>query len=174
MNQLQEIMDWYQTAVDALRVTTRVVGRGGAGILTARHIFRDLPANESLARLGMAGEQLNNLNILAMVAVFERLLRDYVVSIVQSRFQAPGEIETRIAENIQADAEFWNFSNRLVDVFANVPADLRGRVKQFIDFRNWVAHARHAAASPEPAPINVAPKDAHRVLTAFLLQAGLV
>ncbi|MGH7191964.1 MAG: hypothetical protein ACREJM_00340, partial [Candidatus Saccharimonadales bacterium] len=145
-----------------------------SGPLTSRYVFHSLSASDNASRLSVASEQLDHLTVLALVAVFGRVLRDYVASVIQRRFSPIGSVETRISMCLLEDAEFWNFSARLIDVFDNVQVDVRGQVKQFVDFRNWFAHGRHAAAAPEPPPINVIPKNAHQVLTTFLRQAGLI
>lgn len=174
MNPLDPIIDWHRTAQDALRVTLRVINQGAGGIVTSRHVFHAMPQDDCFDRVRMASDQLDNFTVLALVAVFERLLRDHVLSIVQNRFAATNSIETRIMACVENDAEFWNFTGRLIDVFDTVHSDVRGRVKQFVDFRNWLAHARHAGTLPQAAPLVLTPRDVHQVLTTFLQQAGLL
>lgn len=173
MNPLDPIIEWHQTARDALRVTLRVIRMGTPGVVTSRHVFDSLPPADSAARVGLAKGQLDNVTVLSLVAVFERLLRDYVASVIQNRFLPSGVAEVKILDAVCDDSEFWNFSSRLIDVFENVQVDVRGRAKQFIDFRNWLAHGRHAGAVPQSAPIQATPRDVHRVLTEFLQQAGI-
>lgn len=171
MNPLDGILEWYQTVLDALRVTTRVIDRKIPDAITNRRVFFVLSDEESKKKLGDAKTELDNLVVLAMVAVFERLLRDRVIAMVAAAFPGANPSTDAIGSELAKDAEFWNVSSRLIDVFVTVPEDIRGNAKQLVDFRNWVAHAHFLA---HPSPINAEPKMAHRRLSEFLRLANLI
>lgn len=171
MNPLDGILEWYQSVLDALRVTTRVVNKKISDAITDRHVYFGLPDSESRKKLGIAKAELDNLVVLAMVAVFERVLRDHVLRTVASAFPGSNPTIAAIGSELAKDAEFWNVSSRLIDVFVIVPEDIRGNAKQLVEFRNWVAHAHFLA---NPPPMNAEPNMSHQRLSEFLKLANLI
>jgi hypothetical protein len=171
MNPLDPIMDWYQTAYDSLRVTRRVLQSGAKGLVTDRHVFFDLSLDESGHKVDESISELENVVVLALVAAFERTLRQYVLDVLRATLIDGDAVRGRIREEVANDVEFWHFSDRLVDVFETVPALDRGNVKQLIEFRNWVAHGHFLA---KPAPVRAEPGPTYRRLTDFLRTADVI
>jgi hypothetical protein len=170
-NPLDPVMDWLRTAVDSMRVTQRTLDRGLAGAVTSKHVFYRQPPADCRARLQAAQEEIERLVVLALTAIFERTLRDYLVQMPLTTL-LPGDAHGEaVREEIIKDIELWNISARLMAVFPGVDPAVRGQVKQIVDYRNWVAHGHTRA---KPAPTNVVPVRAHQALTAFLLQAGVI
>jgi hypothetical protein len=170
-NPLDPVMEWYRTALDSIRVTQRTLEKGLAGAVTKRHVFYGQPVADCTARLQAAKEELERLVVLALFAIFERTLRDYLVQMPLTSLPAGDPHGDAVREEIIKGIEFWNFSTRVLEVFPGVSSAVRGQVKQIVDYRNWVAHGHTLA---KPAPTNVVPVKAHQALTAFLRQAGLL
>jgi hypothetical protein len=169
-NPLDPVIEWYRTALDSMRVTQRALNQGITGAVTNRHVFFSQALTESTARLKGAKKELEQLVVLALVAIFERTLRDYLVQMPLTSLPPGDPHGDAVRAEIIQDLEFWNIS-RVIGVFPAVDSAVRGQVKQIMDYRNWVAHGHTLAKS---APANVVPVKAHQQLTAFLLQAGVI
>jgi len=169
-NPLDPVMEWFRTAFDSIRVTQRTLTQGLAGAVTNRHVFYGQPLTDCKAQLQAAKEELERLVVLALTAIFERTLRDYLVQMPLTSLPPGDPHGDAVREEIIKDIEFWNIS-RVLEVFPVVDPDVRGRVKQIVDYRNWVAHGHTIA---KPAPTNVVPVKAHKDLTTFLVQAGVI
>jgi hypothetical protein len=170
-NPLDAVMQWYRTALDSLRVTQRTLNQGIAGAVPDKHVFFGQPLADCTSWLDSAKEELERFVVLALTAIFERTLLDYLTQIPQTALPPGDPHRDAVREEMIKDIEFWNISSRVLEVFPAVDANVRGQVKQIIDYRNWVAHGHTLA---KPAPSNVIPAKAHQQLTDFLVQAGLL
>ncbi len=170
-NPLDSIIAWYTTAKDSIRVTRRVIEKSTAGIITKKHVFHGKAKNESETSLNRALVELNQLVVLALTAIFERSLRDYLCDLPVIAPSTSDPHQNAVRDEILKDVRFWNISSRVLDVFVTVEPTLRGEVKQVIDYRNWVAHGRTTA---EPPPVIMTPAKAYERLTEFLTQAGIL
>jgi hypothetical protein len=169
-NPLDSILEWYQAAYDSMRVVRRVIKQDAKGLVTDRHVFFNLSVKDSERRIEDSVRELQNVVVLALVAVFERILREHVVRVIQAALGGGGSARETILRELEHDVEYWNFSERLVDAFEMVPALDRGNVKQLIEFRNWVAHGHFLA---KPAPVQAEPRRARDLLVAFLQSADI-
>jgi hypothetical protein len=170
-NPLDPVMDWYRTASDSIRVTERILNQGIVGAITDKHVFFGEAVTENLTRLEAAKEELQRLVVLALTAIFERTLRDYLLAFMRNALPS-GDAQREALQNaLLQDIEFWNFSARVLEVFPQVSPNIRGIARQIIEYRNWVAHG-HTLGTP--APSNVTPAHAHQYLTDFLSQAGVL
>lgn len=170
-NPLDPVMSWYRTALDSIRVTQRTLSQGIAGAVTDKHVFFGQPLADCTSLLDSAKEELERLVVLALTAIFERTLRDYLIQYPQTALPPGDPHRDAVREEMIKDIEFWNISARVVEVFPAVDTNLRGQIKQIIDYRNWVAHGHTLA---KPAPSNIVPGKAHQQLTDFLVQAGVI
>lgn len=170
-NPLDPVMQWYQTTFDCIRVTQRILTNSIPGAVTRKHVFHAKPLAETTSWLDSASEELDRMVVLALTAIFERTLRDYLAQFPQRALPPGDPHHDAIREEMLKDIEFWNISSRVVEVFPAVAPNLRGQAKQIIDYRNWVAHGHTLA---RPAPANIVPAKAYQQLTDFLLQAGVI
>ena len=170
-NPLDPVMEWFRTALDSMRVTQRTLKKELPGAITYRHVFFKQPLTDCTERLQAATEELERLVVLALTAIFERTLRDYLVQMPLIGLPPGDPHGDAVRDEIIKDIEFWNISTRVTEVFPGVDPAVRGQVKQIIDYRNWVAHGQTIA---KPAPTNVVPVKAYEVLTTFLLQARVI
>jgi hypothetical protein len=167
-NPLDPVLAWYRTANDSLRVTRRVIEKATPKVVTKKHDFHGKDQKDNLDALDRAGGELDRLVVLGLVAVFERALRDHLLTLPVIAPISGDPLRDAVRREILKDVEFWNISVRVIDLFTGVPGPLRGEVKQIIDYRNWVAHGRTAT---EPPPVATTPAKAHQRLAAFLSQA---
>ena len=153
------------TAHDAIRVTRRSLTRQ-PGVVQSKHVFHAQTAQESDVALDRAAEELRRVAVLALVATFERRVRDSLIDRVKTGLADPALVDAAVEE-----LQMWNFKQRLIGACSGVNDSLAGQVKQLIDYRNWVAHGKTTA---EPAPVATNPQAAHARLSDFLRQAGMI
>lgn len=170
---LAPVWAWYEMARDSLRVATRVVEKSIPKAITRKHVLHGLAAGDATSRIRDARYELDNLAVVAMVAVFERTIREYLTIRVLPQLSANDTFDQALREQVVEDIEYWHISSRVIDgLFKHrVDPDLCGRVKQIIDYRNKVAHG-HVRGKPPPA--NMTPASAYERLALFLGNAGVI
>ena len=120
----------------------------------------------------MAKNQLVDLVVLELVAVFERVLRDFVLQLPRHVLSGRDSVDEAVRREIHEDIEYWRLSDRLLSIFVGrVGAARVGQIKQVVGYRNWVAHGRR---HPVPPDGYVTPVVAYRQLTEFLLSGGVI
>jgi len=170
---LDEVLEWYRTAVDALAITEHAVLRAVPGAIVERHAsLHGETESAAMAKLAASRIGLAQVAVVALTAVFERILRDRLVGIAGTVVRGSTDSEERLHAQVRSeladDIEFWNISSRVLGVFT-VDGRLRELVMQVINYRNWVAHG-HSIARPPPARID--PIAAHDRFSRFLIAAG--
>jgi hypothetical protein len=170
-NPLDPILAWYATVNDCVRVTRRVIELGVAGAITDQHVFFTQGDQQKQAGLDRAQLELDRLVVLGLVAVFERTLRDHLAALPVIGAPTGVPLHEQVRENIVKDMERWSLSPGVLELFAAVDPTLRGQVKQIVQYRNWVAHGH---TLNQPPPVSTNPAKAHRRLTDFLIQAGVI
>ena len=150
-NPLEPVWKWYRVIQDTLRVSLRVMKKPTlSDAITHRHVFFGLATADAIEKIREAQDELDNMAVVAMVAVFERAIRDYVLAQVIPLFSPLDELRLALKEQIASDIDFWQLSPILIDkVFkAKVDGDLCGMVKQIVEYRNRVAHGHVKGAKP--------------------------
>ena len=122
-NPLDPVIKWYRTTLHSIRVARRVLTKGITGAVTNRHVFYKQPVPDCEKWLDEAKEELERLVILALTAVFERTLRDYLVQIPRTALPPGDAHREAVCAEIVKDIEFWNISDRVVAVFPSVAAN---------------------------------------------------
>src|SRR5687767_5265767 len=115
MNPLEPVWRWYQVARDSMRLALRVIEKKIPGALTKKYSFHALSGAAAGQRFRESQQELNNMANVAMVAVFERTLRDFVAGPVLPRLPDSDDFAKAIQVQIQNDIEFWHVSARLID-----------------------------------------------------------
>jgi hypothetical protein len=170
-NPLDPVMAWFKTARDSLRMSQRTLEKDIPDAVVAKYVFYAKPLEECESLLDSAKDEIERVVVLSLTAIFERTLRDHLVQYPNNAMQSGDPTEVAVRTELTRNIEFWNFSSQVVEVFPNVSTDVKGNVKQIIQFRNWVAHGHSAGVAP---PINLVPAKAYQQLTEFLTQAGIV
>jgi len=192
-NPLDSVLEWYEFALDSIRVTTRIARLGSSvfaadpaaptvppptvsdwAINARRKRLFGLDPGVATASLQAAEDRLASLVVLELVAVFERVLRDHLTTRAESQILTDPVLRDAFREAVAADIEWWKVGERLIDVFVGVDSGLRGEVKQVVEFRNWVAHGWHTQRPPRKrVPSFIPVQEAYDRLTKFLKAAGL-
>lgn len=170
---LDAVMEWLRTASDGLRVARRVLTGDPAKAVNDKHVFYyDPTPDHSVRRLDAARNEIDDLAIVVMVAVFERRLRDHLAGLPPVAVPFSDPLAEAVRGQLLDDMEFWENSKKLLGLFqSSVPADLIGQVRQIIDYRNWVAHGRNPR---KPPGVTLTPVQVHERLSEFLRLAGAV
>src|SRR5262245_26383037 len=111
-NPLDPVMDWYRTAYDSMRITQRVLEKDIGGAVTSKHRFWTEAREGSIEQIKQAKTELDCLVVLALAAIFERTLRDYLVGF--PRYKRPRKKTDRdhleaVITRINQDIERWKF-----------------------------------------------------------------
>jgi hypothetical protein len=170
---LEPVWRWYETARDSMRVASRVIKKGLPGAVGSRHVFSSLSPGEADQRLKEAQQELDNMMVVAMVAVFERALRDHLETLIVPHLPAADTLTVAIRDQVKDDIEYWHLTARIIDEVykTRVAGDLCGMVKQIINYRHEIAHG-HTRGIPPPAFAN--PSVTYQRLTRFLRDGGVI
>lgn len=158
----------YLTIKDSIKVTRRSLSKE-ISILHNRTSFKDLKSIEANQKMETAGKEFSDLTILALFASFERHLRDEI-STKSSKLQEiiPHVLGDRINELAQKEIERWQISE-IIDLFDfAVDGSVRGKMKQILGYRNWIAHGKNPGKLPSIR--NVEPKTTYETIDKFITQ----
>ena len=173
MSRLDTIWSWYIAGIDSLRLVQRMQrNRESFPRLTERgfeSIYERSPIEVEQA-LDEAQVWVENLVVLHLVAVFERILRRQISAEIDAARRLDRPVQNIVLKVCRGESEYWRLGGEVLDVFPSVDANLRGQVKQIVQFRDWIAHGRHVDEDP---PIAVTPHFAKETLAKFLHQANL-
>jgi hypothetical protein len=175
MSQLAAAMDRYSILQDAFEVVLAMVRSPEQW---RRFVADDnffMVGDQETCRTSVANcrKELDEMFVLSLVAIFERLLPDASDDLVHHQFSISNETHRKFRDAVRDDVEYWTFRERLLEVFATVPQNIRGQVKQAIGYRDWVAHGRKYGSTPELPIANVTPLFAFKILSSFLAEANL-
>ncbi len=168
MNPLDEYMDAFATAKDAIKVARRTLdGRknplGNTGL-------EGMSAQQAQDALREAEEQLEKLVTFALFATFERELRDHLsctVGTIGEVPTVPGELASKLKLYLEAAADRWRI-DQVIELFGPpVSSSDVSNVKNIRTYRHYVAHGMQP-------PTSLLPEKAYAQLSAFLKSAGLL
>jgi hypothetical protein len=109
--------------------------------------------------------------ILSLFASFERELRSFVQYIIDTNINKRNQIIIKFISLTSDSVERWIMKD-IIDSFVGiVDEDIRSKVKQIYDYRNWVAHGKNPNKLPS---IRTDPKTAFVTLCDFTNQAASV
>lgn len=175
MNPLDPIFDAYSTARDALKVVSRCATSPDVDEDRPfrRTRFHNHPEEVNLNLLSAARAELDDLTVLSLYATFENCIREHVAGHGQ-RLQAAAA-PTGFESALRARFEEWASESFRMDhavkLFESaVGEDLIGQIGQVRVYRHWIAHGRGQG----PAPPSIEPIMVYKIVTAFLVKAGLV
>ncbi len=132
-------------------------------------MFEDSRQEDVKGVLEKSGKQLADLIVLALFAAFERQLRDDILDKSSKLTEIiPLEMGERINKLAQKEIERWRI-DEIIDLFDfTVDGDVRGKLKQILQYRNWIAHGRNPQKLP-PVP-STAPKTTYDTILEFFSQ----
>jgi hypothetical protein len=157
---LDSILEVYETTKDSLKVTQRVVAAGMEQLL-AKTQFIDESPDSSSALISKSRDQASDLTIIALWAVFER----HVIEFVREKSQPlekfpPPAVSHRLYEKVHSEIERWKSEDILDLLKGDIDANLLGLAKKIKKFRDSIAHGHSKSSSEKTDPIT-----AHTVLS---------
>lgn len=113
-------------------------------------------------------DEHSDLFVLALWAIFERFLRDFLLEKGQALQQhvTPNILAQGLYQHYQKEVEYWK-PDEMLDFMKNLMIqqnnniDLIGNAKQIYTYRNWVAHGKKVGKKPS----HVKPQTAYETLT---------
>jgi hypothetical protein len=127
--------------------------------------------DEIIKRISSVEVDLDDIMILSLFASFERELRSFVQNIIDTNINKNNKIIVKFITLTSDSIERWIIKD-IIDSFEGiVDEDIRSKVKQIYDYRNWVAHGKNPNKLP---PIRTDPKIVFVTLCDFTNQAASV
>lgn len=151
-----------------MKVTRRSITRNMSW-LHNRTIFEDLQLSEVGHLADTANRELADLIVLALFANFERQLRDEILN-KSSKLQevVPTALGERMDVLAKKEIERWR-TDEIIDLFDfAVDGNIRGRMKQVLEYRNWIAHGKNP--DKLPASKTTEPKTTYDTIVNFITQ----
>jgi len=160
---LDPILEAYLTTKDSLKITQRVLA-GDMEQLLARTQFIGEPLDTSNALISKSREQTADLAIIALWAVFER----HVIEFVREKLQPlkrtpPPALPHRLYEKVHSGIERWKSADILDLLKGDIDANLLGLAKKIKKYRDWIAHRNPKSSAEKTDPIS-----AHTILSQIM------
>ena len=165
---ISSIFSNYLIVKDSIKVTRRSVSREISG-LHNRTLFEDLKLSEVAHMTESANREHADLIVLALFAGFERQLRNEILN-KSSKLQeiVPNALGERMSVLAKKEIERWRISE-IIDLFDfAVDGNVRGRMKQILEYRNWIAHGKNP--DELPAARTTEPKTTYDTIVDFIIQ----
>ncbi|MBF0200768.1 MAG: hypothetical protein HQK66_05550 [Desulfamplus sp.] len=166
-NIIKEVFSVYEVLKDSVKVARRSINKE-MFTLHNRTIFWAEQKELILGKLTDTEEELDDIMVLSLFASFERELRVFIQNIINGSINTRTKTLERIISLTTDSIERWTM-NDMVEAFSDiVDGELRGRVKQIYEYRNWIAHGKNPnrlpSARTDPKTVNIS-------LVDFILQA---
>lgn len=147
MNKLQEIMQWYKLTIESQRITLKILN-SSPELVPLDSSLAEYKLSEAKEILLKAENELNDLTVLSLVAVFEQLVIDYLKDLGMETIKKEEEILSKsVLKYALKNSDRWHFKD-ILDIFKSIISnELVGNVKQVYDYRNWVAHGKKETTS---------------------------
>jgi len=148
IDDLVSIFDDYLTIQNSLKITRRSLSEK-TPLSKNRTIFDEMKYSEAEKKLKTAKKEFSNLIVLSLFAQFERQLRDEIAAKSSKLLEIiPIELAESLNQLTQKEMERWRIEE-VIDLFKfAVDGNLRGQMKQILEYRNWLAHGRNVNKLP--------------------------
>jgi hypothetical protein len=167
---LNQVFSTYEILKDSIKVTRRSISKSTYA-LHNKTIFFGEQNDKIIDKISFAETELDDIMILSLFASFERELRVSIQNIIDLNIKKNNPIIIKFIDLTSESIEKWLMKD-IVDAFYGIVEDnIRGRVKQIYDYRNWVAHGKNPDKLP---PIRTDPKTVFMILCDFAMQASTV
>jgi hypothetical protein len=153
---------------DSLTVTRRSIKKK-VSILHRRTVFEESKSDDVNMMLKAANKEFADLIVLGLFASFERQLRDEILD-KSSKLQEiiPRELGERMTTLAQREIERWRIGE-IIDLFNfAVDGEVRGKLKQILQYRNWIAHGKNP--NDLPSVRSTDPKTTYETIQEFVSQ----
>ncbi len=164
---VNNIFSIYEYLKDSIKVTRRTIIKSKGNLHNRTVFFAEKP-DSTLKKMNFVEDEIEDIIILSLFASFERELRISIQTIFENNFTKISNTHKKICSIAIKDIERWPV-NDMVDLLDDiVDVNLRGRVKQIYEYRNWVAHGKNINKVPS---IKTDPRTVYTVLSDFINQA---
>jgi hypothetical protein len=165
---LDQVFSTYEVLKDSIKVTRRSINKS-VGILHNNTIFFGEQNDKIITKISFVEDELDDIMILSLFASFERELRVSIQNIIDSNIKKTNPIIIKFIVLTSESIERWTIKD-IVDAFDGIVSEnIRSKVKQIYDYRNWVAHGKNPDKLP---PIRTDPKTVFIILCDFVTQAS--
>lgn len=168
LDYISSIYTNYRAVRDSIKVARRSISKEMFR-LHNRTIFEDKQLSEVLPLTASADKELSDLIVLALFAGFERQLRDEILN-KSSKLQevVPTALGERLDVLAKKEIERWR-TDEIIDLFDfAVDGNIRGRMKQILEYRNWIAHGKNPDKLPSAKTTE--PKTTYDTILDFITQ----
>ena len=170
LDTLNQVFSTYEILKDSIKVTKRSINKSEYSFHN-KTIFFGEQKNIIISRISFVENELDDIMILSLFASFERELRVSIQNIINLNVNKNNPIIIKFFDLTTESIERWIIKD-IVDAFGGiVDEDIRSKVKQIYDYRNWVAHGKNPNKLP---PIKTDPKTVFIILCEFSTQASAV
>ena len=164
-NPLSDIWLTYEITMDCLRITDRSLNEKSNQLLK-RTYFSDNNPKKNMVFLAKSRLSVNENLIIALWAVFERKMIDYLHAFINKHMfrDKNSHICLQFRNIIGKEIEYWK-TDDVLDCFKGlVNSDLIGYAKQVKQYRDWIAHRN----PKKGLTINVLPQNAYLSLSKII------
>jgi hypothetical protein len=162
LQEIDEIWEMYQFQIKNLkflRQSIKAAGKGNIAIkklLDTSDLLIGIPT--PTLQVDKAEKQIQDFIILSMWVVFERCLAEYLQQIVNvptasdTTSTAYLDIRKEVLKRVSHDVEWWKVDDKLEMVKPLLTGKIVGILRQFKNYRDWIAHRSAWAVPPKAAP----------------------
>jgi hypothetical protein len=144
---LSQVYSTYKILKDSIKVTRRSIKKSTYA-LHNKTIFFGEQNEKIINKISFVEIELDDIMILSLFASFERELRVSIQNIIDLHITKNNPIIIKFIDLTSESVEKWLMKD-IVDAFDGiVEENIRGRVKQIYDYRNWVAHGKNPDKLP--------------------------
>ena len=163
---LSQVFSTYEVLKDSMLVTERTIDKPIKN-LHNKTIFFGEQEDDIRNKMSFVSTELDDIMILSLFASFERELRVFMQDILNLDATRTNPL---IIKSIEVIVERLAIKD-MVDTFDVVNKDIRSKVMQIYEYRNWVAHGKNPDRLPS---IKTDPKTVFTTLCDFISQASSV
>jgi hypothetical protein len=165
---LNQVFSTYEILKDSMKVARRSINKS-VGILHSNTIFFGAQNDKIIHKISFVEAELDDIMILSLFASFERELRVSIQNVIDTNVKKTNPVIIKIIDLTSESVERWTMKD-IIDAFDEiVDADIRSKVKQIYEYRNWVAHGKN----PDKLPSTKAdPKTVFLILRNFAEQTS--
>ena len=149
INDLFALHDSFLTIKDAFKVVQQSTGK-----ILLKTKYSGMTLDEKRAENNKTLEHSEELIILSMFAIFERMIRDLLIENAQNiKVSNSTEFEKRFLLLLKDKLEFLEVY-KLLKIFDFLPDIEHSRIKQIAEYRNWIAHGKNQKKLPSNKALN--------------------
>jgi hypothetical protein len=164
---LNQVFSTYEVLKDSMLVTGRTIDKSIQN-LHNKTIFFGEQEDDIRNKMSFVSAELDDIMILSLFASFERELRVFMQDILNLDATRTNPLIIKSIEVIVERLAIKDMVDTFIDV---VNENIRSKVIQIYEYRNWVAHGKNPNRLPS---IRTDPKTVFTTLYDFILQASSV